>query len=137
MLSSLSLRRTYSSFFPHSGNSLKSDFGGHDNYHHSNVDLFWSEGFGVCPQLEGHSDGYYGNFLYLARDGNYGSGACEAPGKTVVGGNTIWSPAGNITECGMPLAKWQALGNDAGTTAVAYPEDSVVLAQVKATLGMK
>lgn len=37
----------------------------------------------------------------------------------------------------MPLAKWQALGNDAGTTAVAYPEDSVVLAQVKATLGMK
>lgn len=40
------------------GNSLKADFGGHDNYHHDNVDLFWSEGFGVCPTLDGHSDGY-------------------------------------------------------------------------------
>ena len=78
-----------------------------------------------------------GNYLYKAGDGNYGGGACTAPGKTIVGGNTIWSPTGNITECGMPLAKWQAQGNDLGTTAVAYPDDSVVLAQVKKTLGMK
>jgi hypothetical protein len=118
------------------GNSLKSDFGGHDNFHHGNVDLFWSEGFGVCPQLDGHEDGYYNNYLYLAKDGNYGGGACTAPGKTVVGGNTIWSPNGNITECGTTLAKWQAAGNDPGTTAAPYPADSVVLAVVKQVLSI-
>ena len=118
------------------GSSLKSDFGGHDNFHHANVDLFWNDGYGICPQIEGHADGYYDNYLYLAKDGNYGSGACAAPGKTVVGGNTIWSPTGAITECGQTLAQWQAQGNDAGTTASAYPADSVVLAQVKKTLGM-
>ena len=118
------------------GSSLKSDFGGHDNFHHANVDLFWNDGYGICPQIEGHADGYYDNYLYLAKDGNYGSGACAAPGKTIVGGNTIWSPTGAITECGQTLAQWQAQGNDAGTTASAYPADSVVLAQVKKTLGM-
>jgi hypothetical protein len=27
------------------GNSLKSDFGGHSNYHHDNLDLFFDKGF--------------------------------------------------------------------------------------------
>jgi hypothetical protein len=26
------------------GNSLKSDFGGHSNFHHDNMDLFFNEG---------------------------------------------------------------------------------------------
>ena len=43
----------------------RSDFGGHDNYHHNNVDLFWDDGFGICSQLDYHSDGYYGNYLCM------------------------------------------------------------------------
>ena len=43
----------------------RSDFGGHDNYHHNNVDLFWDDGFGICSQLDSHSDGYYGNYLCM------------------------------------------------------------------------
>lgn len=35
------------------GNSLKSDFGGHSNFHHDNLDLFWSQGFGIVQALEG------------------------------------------------------------------------------------
>lgn len=120
------------------GDSLKSDFGGHSNFHHHNVDLFWSAGFGICPQAVGYADGYYDNYLYLMRDGDYGHGqTCSGGAKTAVHGNTIWSPTGKITECGKSLADWQAEGNDVGTVASAYPPDAAVLAVVRATLQMQ
>ena len=50
--------------------------------------------------------------------------------------NTIWSPTGKISECGMSLAQWQAKGNDVGTTASPYPDDKTVLAIVRKTLRM-
>ena len=34
------------------GASLKSDFGGHSNRHHHNIDLFFSRGFSICTQLQ-------------------------------------------------------------------------------------
>jgi|LauGreDrversion4_2_1035121.scaffolds.fasta_scaffold523265_2 hypothetical protein len=34
------------------GAFLKSDFGGHSNHHHHNIDLFFSKGFSICSQLE-------------------------------------------------------------------------------------
>jgi hypothetical protein len=34
------------------GASLKSDFGGHSNHHHHNIDLFFSRGFSICSQLQ-------------------------------------------------------------------------------------
>ena len=108
------------------------------NYHHDNLDLFWSAGFGICGTLPGYEDGYYKNSLYLAKDGAYGGGqTCNDPtGGTVVYGNTIWSPTGAITECGKTLAEYQATGGDPGTTASAYPDDSVVLAAAKALLSI-
>ena len=119
------------------GSSLKNDFGGHSNFHHDNLDLFWSDGFGICPALPGFQDGYYGNYLYLSQDGDYGRGqACTGSAKTVVHGNTVWTPTGNVTECGKSLREWQAEGNDAGTTAAPYPPDHVVLAQARNTLRM-
>ena len=35
------------------GNSLKSDFGGHSNFHHDNLDLFFDKGYGITGQLPG------------------------------------------------------------------------------------
>lgn len=121
------------------GNSLKSDFGGHSNYHHDNLDLFWSAGFGICAQLPGFQDAYYGNYLWLGKDGNYGGGqACRgAPDAiTKVGGNTVWSPTGAITECGATLAQWQAAGGDPGTFAGPWPTDDIVLIHAKQILGV-
>jgi hypothetical protein len=119
------------------GNSLKSDFGGHSNFHHDNVDLFWSAGFGICPQADGYADGYYGNYLYLSQDGDYGHGqACTGGSKTIVHSNTVWSPTGKITECGKSLAEWQAEGNDLGTVTAPYPPDATVLGVVRKTLQM-
>ena len=107
------------------------------NFHHDNLDLFWSAGFGICGTLPGYADGYYKNSLYLAKDGSYGGGqTCGDPAGTAVYGNTIWSPTGAITECGKTLAEYQATGGDPGTTASAYPDDSVVLAAAKALLSI-
>ena len=120
------------------GNSLKSDFGGHSNFHHNNLDLFWTQGFGICPQVDGYADGYYDNYLYLMQDGDYGRGqACKGqPGETIVSGNTVWSPTGKVTECKMSLKDYQKQGGDPGTTAAPHPEDSVVLSLARKILGM-
>ena len=73
------------------------------------------------------------------RDGDYGSGSCtDSPSaaKTVVYNNTIYTPTGAVTECGMSLAAWQARGNDPGTTAHPYPSDDVILSAARAALGL-
>ena len=51
-------------------------------------------------------------------------------------GNTVWSPTGAVTECGKSLAAYQAMGGDPGTTASAYPDDSVVLAVARKLMGL-
>jgi hypothetical protein len=119
------------------GNSLKSDFGGHSNFHWANLDLFWGVGFGICGQIPGYADGYYDNILYMGQDGNYGSGqTCSGPAATVVYNNTVYSPTGAVKECGMTLAQWQAQGGDPGTTAAPYPDDSVILGIARNILGL-
>lgn len=116
---------------------LPQDFGGHSNFHHDNLDLFWSSGFGIAPALPGYQDGYYGNYLYQAKDGNYGGGQnCDLAAGTIVGGNTVWTPTGAVTECGKTLAAFQATGGDPGTTAGPYPADSVVLSLAKTLMGL-
>lgn len=52
--------------------------------------------------------------------------------------NTIWTPPGakGVTECGKPLAQWQAQGGDPGTTVATWPDDSVVIAQARQLLGL-
>ncbi len=78
----------------------------------------------------------YDNYLYQAKDGNYGGGQDCSPGGTTVGGNTVWTPTGSVTECGKSLAAYQATGGDPGTTAAAYPADSVVLGIAKQLMGL-
>ena len=112
-------------------------FGGSANRHIGNLDIAFEKGFGIVSQPEGYSDEYSGNYLYSAADGDYGSGqACKPPGMTVVGNNTIWTPTGRVTECGMSLAQWQAGGGDKGTTASVHPADSVVMQVARTILGM-
>jgi hypothetical protein len=48
--------------------------------------------------------------------------------------NTVYSPTGHVTECGEPLAKWQARGFDKGTTANTYPSVEALLAVMARTL---
>ena len=51
--------------------------------------------------------------------------------------NEYYTADGNITECGMPLASWQAKGddNDKGSTVAVYPKDDVIIGWAKEKLG--
>jgi len=97
-------------------------------------------GFGICSQLKGHPDQFYSNQVVLSGDGDYGGGAaCTTTASvdaTVVHDNTIYTPTGRVTECGKPLADWQATGGDPGTVAKTWPADADLIALARAALGM-
>ena len=44
----------------------------------------------------------------MTNDGAYTDGACSGDAQPIVHSNEVYSPTGAITECGMPLAQWQA-----------------------------
>ena len=46
--------------------------------------------------------------LLRLQDGDYSKPICSGRGKNVLGNNSVYSPTGNLTECGMSLAAWQA-----------------------------
>jgi hypothetical protein len=127
-------------FLVYSGNGMKSDFGGCENHHFNNIYAYTGRGFSICNQLQGHSDYFVNNHVIQTSDGDYGSGqSCtDSPnnGITVVGNNSIYTPTGSVTECGMSLAQWQAKGNDPGTTASTTPADATLLALARGVLGM-
>lgn len=108
--------------------------------HHDNVYAFVGRGFGICQQLKGHPDAFYSNHVIQDGDGSYGSGqACTTTANedaTIVHNNSIYTPTGAVTECGVSLAAFQAQGGDPGTTAAVTPADDVILALARAALGM-
>ena len=114
------------------------DFGGHDNHAHDNVYAYVGQGFGICGQLKGHVDYFVNNIVVQTNDGNYANGGCSGDGKTVVGNNTVYTPTGRVTECGMPLAAWQAQGNDPLTTNYSFTTltDDFILSSARTVLGM-
>ena len=131
--------KTFRNFFAYSGNGMKNDFGGHDNWHFHNIYAYVGRGFGVVPQLPGHADYFFGNEVIMNKDGDYGlAQVCnDIPGvvpKTVVHDNHIYTPNGNVTECGMSLAEWQAKGNDPGTTANKWPDDDELVKMIQKLL---
>jgi hypothetical protein len=53
---------------------------------------------------------FYNNKVIMQQDGAYTNGACSGDAMPLVYNNSVFSPTGAITECGMPLAEWQAKG---------------------------
>jgi len=123
-------------FFAYSGNGMKSDFGGHDNHHHDNIYGFVGTGFSLSDQLAGHEDYFYKNKIIMSGDGTYGHGTCSGTGKTVVHDNDVYTPNGNVQECGMSLVDWQSKGNDPGSTSNKYPTDEVIVGWITKLLGL-
>jgi hypothetical protein len=115
--------------FVYGSNDEKSDLGGHDNRHAGNLLLFVGAGFGIGPVVPGHADHFVNNTVVLLQDGDYGHGqdcGTDAGTRTVVSNNRIYSPKGNVEECGTSLDAWQKKdpqNNDPGTTAAPYPSD--------------
>ena len=128
--------KTSGNFFAYSGNGMKNDFGGHDNWHFNNVYAYVGRGFGIVSQLQGHEDYFFNNTVVMTRDGDYGNPKCTDPGKTIVHDNRIYTPSGKVTECDMSLTDWQAKGNDPGTVAGTWPDDDSLLQLARQVLKM-
>lgn len=128
--------QTHGNFFAYSGAGMKSFFGGHDNRHYNNIYGYVGSGFWINSQRKGHEDYFYNNTVVMTKDGDYGNGKCSGVGKTVVHDNKIYSPTGNVTECGMSLSDWQAMGNDPGTMASKFPEDNALVSMIKQLLNI-
>ena len=152
---------THHNLLVYSGNGAKADFGGHDMFSEANVygalglrgvatraarprasappsrtAAYIGQGYGFCPQLANHSNAFASNVVFQAADGDYGSGTCSGDGKTIVFNNSIYTPTGRVTECGMTLAQWQAQGNDPGTTAAPYVSDEQLLSWGRTVIGL-
>jgi len=123
---------TTSNFFVYGGGGLKNDFEGHDNVWAFNIVAYANSyalhnGYGGTVGTPGngmkddHVDMFYNNTVVLPNDGTYALPICSGTGKTVMSGNTLYTPTGNVSECGMLLSQWQAQGNDLGTVALGYP----------------
>ena len=128
--------KTSGNFFAYSGNGMKNDFGGHDNWHFNNVYGYVGRGFGIVKQLAGHEDHFFNNSVIMTRDGDYGNPQCTDPGKTIVHDNKIYTPNGKVTECGKSLSDWQAIGNDNGTIASTWPDDDTLVQMIRDVLMM-
>ena len=61
----------------------------------------------VSAQNQGHADMFYGNKVVMTGSsvGNFG---CSGAGQTVVHSNAYFTASGQVTECHMDLATWQA-----------------------------
>lgn len=59
-------------------------------------------------------------------------------GITVAFNNTLYTQSGNVQECGLPLASWQAQNpaNDPGSTVAEYPADDTLIAVARTILGL-
>jgi hypothetical protein len=124
------------------GCAAKNDFEGHDGHHYSNLYAYMGmgldNGYGgnIGPNLDGHEDQFYANYVVLNQDGNYVLPVCSGTGKSVIGNNTVYTPTGNVSECGQALTAWQAAGNDLGTTTAPYPPTSTLLGIAQELLGV-
>ena len=90
-------------------------------------------GFYDAPMLDGHEDYFTNNTLVLTGT-SVGSFTCDGAGKTVISNNSYFTKTGEIEECKMSLAQWQAKGGDAGSTVAKTPADATIIGWAKALL---
>jgi len=122
---------THDNFFIYSGNGMKNDFGGHDNHHYNNVYTYVGRGLGICSQIAGHEDYFYGNKVIMNKaNPALGGYSCSGDAKTVVHDNAIYTSDGKATECGHPAPYTK------GTTVGKIPSDDQIIAWGREKLGL-
>jgi hypothetical protein len=89
---------------------------------------------GVCSQLDGHEDYFYGNKVVMTGN-NVGGFTCSGVGKTVVHDNEYFTSDGKIQECKMDLAAWQKQGEDKGSSVASFPTDDEIIGWAQEKLG--
>ena len=123
---------TYSNFFVYGDAGLKSDFGGHDNWHESNVYAYTGSCFGKGNNLR-----FVNNSCILRGDHGYSSD-CGLPTGMEVYGNAVYTPSGELKVCGATsLTAWVAAGHDRGSSLHTLPTDDEVIEMGRNLLGIR
>lgn len=113
--------KTHDNFFVYAGNGLKSDFGGHDNRHFSNVYAYVSNCYG-----KGNNDWFVDNQC-IANSGTGGFGSdCSLDFGMQVYGNTVYNSDGSL---GTKIC-------NTTNTVAKWPSDKDLIAMGKAKIGM-
>ena len=125
-----SFYNTHHNFFVYGDTGLKSDFGGHDNYHENNVYAYSGETFNPGNNLR-----FINNSCVIRSANGYPSDCGNLPSGMLVSGNSIYVAGGNISVChGHPLDQWVKAGHDKGSSMHPTPSDAAVVAMGRALL---
>eukprot|EP00928_Gymnodinium_smaydae_P031890 TRINITY_DN23259_c0_g1_i1.p1 TRINITY_DN23259_c0_g1~~TRINITY_DN23259_c0_g1_i1.p1 ORF type:complete len:828 (+),score=100.29 TRINITY_DN23259_c0_g1_i1:55-2538(+) len=130
---------THHNFFVYGENGLKSDFAGHDNWHHNNVYAFLKNTcLGVGSFLPGHEDAFFNNTCIMMDSCRYASLDCGSAALPRMHDNRIFSPNGlEPSVCGKAFSEWQASGQDKDSSVGPWPTSDVLVQLGAATLGMR
>jgi hypothetical protein len=137
--------QVYENFFAYGANGLKSDFGGHDNRHHSNIYAYVSNCFGApmpWRYFHGLNDQFTDNRCITIGAG-FGVGPyssdCVLDKSLNVSQNKVFTKSGNSTICGKPWATWfnstTYKGRDIGSTIGKWPTDAQLVKWAQVLLG--
>ena len=120
--------KTHGNLLVYGGGGLKSDWGGHSNYHFNNIYAFVHGCMSTVKQREGYNDAFYNNTCVLVKDGPYASPDCSSTAAEIpiMHDNRVYSPSAYATVCGKLPSAW---GHDHGTTTADVPAASVLLAE--------
>jgi len=129
---------THDNFLVYGGYGIKSDFGGHDNYHHGNIYAYVGEPFcitvGATNMRNGHVDKFYSNKAVITGTTVGHRLKCNGTGVTEVHDNEYYTSTGAVIECGVDLAVWQHSGHDQGSSVSTLPTDEDIIDWAKAKL---
>jgi len=125
---------THHNFLVYATAGLKSDFGGHDNYHHDNLYAYLDTALALWKNdfLDGHNDRFINNRLIYTDEATSflanSTWGCNGSAKPLMRGNTYYTANGSgLYECGADFMDWQQAGNDAATTLDVRPLDELLL----------
>lgn len=129
--------RTHDNFLVYGATGLKSDFGGHDNTHVSNIYAYASSAVAVSSRtLDGHGARFSGNMAILTGEsinGNVdGRFICVNP-QIKMHNNSYFTPSGNATLCGQDLSQ----SMDIDSTVSKLPSDNMILDWAAALLRVR
>ncbi|GAB5362564.1 hypothetical protein AAMO2058_000808200 [Amorphochlora amoebiformis] len=131
---------THHNFFVYARAGMKNDFGGHDNYHHSNVYAYHSRGAGINGALRTHQDRFYLNKVILTNSNGYIKYDCKCNTTSScpdLHANEIYTYDGTMLDiCGQDLKERQNLGYDIGTTVSKWPSDEQIIYWGRSLLGL-
>lgn len=112
--------KTHDNFLVYGYQAMKTDFGGHDNWHFNNIDVYTQTALGLDTTLPGHEDYFYGNYVVMTGDK---VGTCL---DDRMHDNQYFTPTGTI----------QPGCNGYGGKVAKIPSDDGILNEARKKLGL-